>query len=139
MSVRVLLADDHEYVRESVKAFLEQNGFTIVGMAQNGREAVQLAQQVHSDIAILDISMPLLDGFGAARRLREDLPRLKTIVLSTHDEAEYVLEAFRCGAQGYVCKAHAVSDLIPAIEAVRNGGRYVSANISNESLYATCS
>jgi DNA-binding NarL/FixJ family response regulator len=130
MQIRVLLADDHAVVRHGLRALLEQEGFQVAGEAADGQEAVRLASTVRPDIAILDISMPLLNGLDAAREIRKSSPGMKVILLTRHDEPQYVTAALRAGVKGYVLKSQAANELVQAIEQVGRGGIYLSPNIS---------
>src|SRR5262249_38853959 len=130
MPMRIVLADDHAVVRHGLRALLESAGFQITGEAADGQEVVRLASAVCPDLAILDISMPLLNGLDAARQLKKALPNLKVILLTRHDEPQYVTEALRAGVRGYVLKSQAATDLVQAVEHVGRGGVYLSPNIS---------
>jgi DNA-binding NarL/FixJ family response regulator len=130
MAIRVVLADDHELVRQGLKALLEREGFQVVGEASNGQEAVRLVPDVSPDVAILDISMPILNGLDAARELKKAFQRTRTILLTRHDEDQYVTEALRAGVRGYVLKNQAATDLVQAIQQVCRGEIYLSPSIS---------
>lgn len=130
MPIRVMLADDHALVRQALRALLEREGFLVAGEASDGQEAVRLAPQIHPDIAILDVSMPLLNGLDAAREIQKTTKRTKAILLTRHDEDQYVTEALRAGVQGYVLKSQAATDLVAAIQQVSGGGIYLSPGIS---------
>jgi two-component system response regulator NreC len=121
MTLRVMLADDHEIVREGLKNLLVKHDFDVVGEAGDGHEARQLAAELRPDIAILDYSMPRLNGIEAAREVRRACPSVKVILLTMHAEDRYVLEALRAGVSGYVVKIQAASDLIRAIHEVSRG------------------
>ena len=130
MQGRLLLADDHEIVRQGLRALLEHKGFEVAGEAANGDEAIRLARELHPDIAILDLAMPLINGVGAARRILRELPRTKVILLTMHTEEPYVLDALQAGVAGYVVKSDAAADLATAIEGVLQGATYLSSKIS---------
>ncbi len=130
MPCRVLLADDHVVVRDGLKALLEREGFDVVGEASTGREAVELARELRPDVAVLDISMPVLGGVQAARALRESAPSVRLVALTVHSEEQYVLGALEAGFTGYVLKSQAGSQLVSAIQEVANGSVYLSASIS---------
>jgi two-component system response regulator NreC len=129
MSLRILLADDHVVVRQGVKNLLTGEGYNVVGEAADGREAVRLAQVLQPDIAVLDLSMPLLNGLGAAREILKVSRRTKPILLTLHREAPLVSEAIRIGIKAYVVKAQAAADLFEAIREVSRGETYVSPNL----------
>jgi DNA-binding NarL/FixJ family response regulator len=136
MPVQVLLADDHQIVRESLRALLEREGYKIVGEASNGQEAVKLAETARPDIAVLDISMVALNGLDAAVEIQKVSPHTKTIFLTVHDEDPYLLNALRAGARGYVIKTHAAQELLRAIREASRGGVYLSPDISRAVVQA---
>src|SRR5574337_791735 len=121
MLITVLLADDHPIVREGFKALLEREGVQVVGEASDGREAVRLARTLHPDVAVLDLSMPLLNGLQAAQAILHASPRTRTILLTMYSEDHYVLEAMRAGIRGYVVKRQAVMALVQAVQVVAEG------------------
>jgi two-component system, NarL family, response regulator NreC len=100
VTIKVLLADDHELVRQGLKLLLEREGFNVVGEASEGQMAVQMVLRICPDVAVFDIGMPILNGLDAARELRRTSPRTKTILLTRHDENQYVTEALRDGVKG---------------------------------------
>jgi two-component system, NarL family, response regulator NreC len=130
MTIRVFLADDHALVRQGLRALLEREGFQVVGEASNGQEAVRLVPDVRPDVAVLDISMPILNGLDAARELQKSSQKTRTILLTRHDEDQYVTEALRAGVRGYVLKSQAATDLVHAIQQVCRGEIYLSPGIS---------
>ena len=130
MPTRIMLADDHALVRQGLKSLLEREGYQVVGEASDGQEAARLAPTALPDVAVLDISMPLLNGVDAAREIQKASPRTKTILLTRHDEDQYVTEALRAGVKGYVLKTQAAADLVQAIDQVGRGGVYLSPGIS---------
>jgi DNA-binding NarL/FixJ family response regulator len=130
MPTRILLADDHALIRQGLKALLEKQGFQVVSEASDGQEALHAAQQTQPDVAIVDISMPILNGVDAARELKKSAPKIKVILLTQHDEDQYVTESLRAGVRGYVLKSQAGSDLIHAIQEVCRGSVYLSPQIS---------
>jgi DNA-binding NarL/FixJ family response regulator len=130
MRTRVILADDHAVVRHSLKALLEREGFVVVGEAADGQEALRLAQRENPDVAIFDVSMPLFNGLDAALELKRTCPKIKAILLTQHDEKQYVAQALRCGVSGYVLKTQAASDLVQAIRQVCRGQVYLSPGVT---------
>jgi DNA-binding NarL/FixJ family response regulator len=130
MPTRVLLADDHALVRQGLKAFLERQGFQVVCEAADGQEALRMAVKIQPDVAIMDISMPVLNGLDAARELHKSSPKTKVMLLTKHDGDEYVTEALRAGVRGYVLKSQVADDLVHAIQEVRQGSIYLSPGIS---------
>jgi DNA-binding NarL/FixJ family response regulator len=133
-TVRILLADDHALVRDSLKALLEGAGFDVVAEASDGAEAVRLAFQFRPDIALLDLSMPVLNGIDAAKQIAEASPSTRTILLTMHNEDRYVLEGLRAGAAGYVLKTRAATALVEAIQNVQNGDVHLSTGTSRSAL-----
>lgn len=130
MLQRIILADDHLIVRQGLRSILEKESHTVVGEAGDGREAVRLAQELSPDIAVLDLSMPLLNGLDAAREIVKVSPQTKAILLTMHTEDQYVMEALRAGIRGYLLKTQAVQDLVRAIHEVSRGSMYLSPGIS---------
>jgi two-component system, NarL family, response regulator NreC len=130
MPIRVILADDHTLVRQGLRSLLEREGIQVVGEAQDGQELLQLAGKHSPDVAVIDIGMPLLNGLDAARELKRAAPKTKAILLTRHNEDEYLIEALRAGAKGYLLKNQAVSDLVHAIHLVCRGQIYLSPGMS---------
>ncbi len=130
MRLRLLLADDHVLVRQGLSSLLERRGYQVVGETSNGREAVELAQQLAPDICILDLVMPGLNGVDAAREIHRTCPRTRTLLLSMHSEDEQVFEAIDAGVRGYVLKSKAADQLVEAIEEVAKGNVYLSPSLS---------
>jgi two-component system response regulator NreC len=130
MTTRVLLADDHSLLRQGLKGLLEKQGFQVVAEASDGEETLRSVEESQPDVAIIDISMPVLNGIDAARELKKSSPKTKVIVLTQHDEDQYVREALLAGVEGYVLKSQAGDDLVQAIQEVCRGSVYLSPNIS---------
>ena len=130
MPSRLLLADDHSLIRQGLKALLEKQGFQVVGEAADGQEALRSVEKTQPDVAIVDISMPILNGVDVARELKKCSPKTKVILLTQHDEDQYVTEALRASVKGYVLKSQAANDLVHAIQEVCRGSVYLSPNIS---------
>jgi len=123
--IRVLLADDHNLVRESLAGVLRSSGeCQIVAEAADGMEALELALKLKPDVVVVDISMPRLNGLEVLRRLTAELPQSRLLVLTMHEEDEYVLHAVRAGARGYLLKHAATADLIAAVKALAAGATY---------------
>jgi len=134
MPVKIVLADDHVMVRQALKTVLEGGGFEVTGQASDGREAIQLCQQLRPDVAVLDISMPMLNGVGAAREIMKVSPRTRVVFLTMHTGDEFVLEGLRAGVHGYVVKTKDLSELLTAIKTVSQGEVYLSPGISRTVL-----
>jgi len=130
MHRRVLIADDHKIVRQGLRSLLEKAGHAVVAEACNGREAVELAEAHRVDVAVLDISMPVLNGVDAAREMGRTFPRTRAILLTMHADRPYVVEALRAGAKGYVLKTQAAEDLVRAIDEVCRGAVYISPGVA---------
>src|SRR5467141_4038038 len=129
MPTSVLLADDHALIRQGLKALLEKQGFQVICEASDGQEAIRSVEKTQPDVAIIDISMPILNGVDAARELKKSSPKTKVILLTQHEEDQYVTEALRAGVKGYVLKGQAADDLAHAIQEVCRGYVYLSPNI----------
>jgi DNA-binding NarL/FixJ family response regulator len=122
---RVLLADDHTLVAEAFKQLLEPE-YSVVGTVTDGRTLLAVAPKLNPDIILLDISMPLLNGLEAGRRLKQAMPAVKLIYLTVNEDPQLAAEAFRLGAAGYVVKSAVASELFQAIQEVLKGKSYVS-------------
>lgn len=131
MPVRIVLADDHVIVRSGLRLLLERNpDFTVVGEANNGREAITLTGQLHPDLIAMDIAMPLLNGIEAVKRISEEHPRTAVLILSMHSDEAYILRALKAGARGYLLKDSAETDLIGAVKAISSGTAFFSPAVS---------
>ncbi|HET9150864.1 MAG TPA: response regulator transcription factor [Gemmatimonadales bacterium] len=131
-TIRVLVADDHTVVREGLRHVLEgEPGFAVVAEASTGADAVKLAETHHPDVVLLDITMPGESGLQAASRIRRSVPGARVLILSMHDNPEYVLESVRAGAHGYLLKDSAATELRQAIRTVQRGDEYFSAPIAH--------
>ena len=129
--IRVLIADDHTLVRESLVSLLQQDGdVQVVAQASDGLETVEKAIATRPDIVVTDISMPRLNGIEVVRRLKEALPDTRVLVLTMHQEDEYVLQAVRVGASGYLVKDSAASELLAAVRSLRAGRGYFGPQAS---------
>ena len=129
--IRVLVVDDHAVVREGIRSVLErQPGFEVVGEAADGVAGLRLAQALTPDVVVLDVSMPGGSGLRTAAELRTQVPEARVLILSMYDNAEYVLEAVRAGASGYLLKDSAATELRQAITAVHTGATYFSAAVA---------
>ena len=130
--IKVLLADDHTIVREGLLSLLcQQRDVTIVGTAENGREAVDMARSTFPDVVVMDIAMPQMNGIEATRQLTRLMPKTKVIVLTMYADEEYIVRALQAGVRGYLLKKAAAAELLQAIRAVERGDFYLSSDISN--------
>lgn len=102
--MRILIADDHSLFRDSLRSLLEARGYAVIGEARNGRQAVDLARQLHPDVVLMDLAMPEMDGLAATRELAASLPEVKVVVLTASAEDDALFDAIKAGAQGYVLK-----------------------------------
>jgi two-component system response regulator DegU len=127
--LRVLIAEDHLYIRQAVRAFLLVLGFEVVAEADNGRLALGLVEQHQPDLIIMDLSMPELSGPEATRLLRRDYPHIPVVMLSAHDDAAWVTAAFEAGGLAYVLKDSAYDELPAAIGCALEGRHFVSRQI----------
>lgn len=131
MPLRILLADDHQIVRQGFRALLEREGLEVMGEATNGQEAVSLVSPTqYPDVAVLDLSMPRLNGLDAAREIRQICPHTGIILLTVHAEEHQIVAALRAGVRGYVLKTQAAQELVHAIQEVATGGTYLSPGVS---------
>ena len=128
--IRLLIADDHVMFAQGLESLLHDE-FELLGTAQNGEELVQATLRAKPDVILVDISMPLLNGFDAVRRIKESGSDTKIIFLTMHDDATFLSEAFRCGASGYILKQAAGEELVNAIKEVAQGHNYVSPLVTD--------
>lgn len=132
-TLRVILADDHTLVRAGLRSLVEQlKDVTVVAEANNGHEVLSLTATHHPDVVLMDITMPGMNGFEAALRLKKDHPQVKIIILSMHASEEYVLQALRAGVSGYLVKDSAPLELGLALQSVARGETYLSPPISRQ-------
>lgn len=128
--IRVLLADDHPIVRQGIRVMVEaEPDISVVGEANDGRQAVQLALKLQPDVAVLDLAMPLLNGLEATRQITKENPKAKILMLSSYGDNEYVHQVTKAGAAGYLLKQTVVDDLIKAIREVAKGNAYFSPTV----------
>ena len=131
MGVRLLVADDHEIVRKGLRALLEaEAGWEVVAEAVNGKDAVEKAKQIKPDVAILDISMPLLNGLEAARQIVKSLEHTKVLVLTVHDADPLIQQVLEAGARGYMLKSDAGRDLVIAVDALRRNKTFFTPKVA---------
>ncbi len=133
--IRVILADDHAVVRDGLRLILEASGdIDVIGEAADGREAVKIVDALRPDVAIMDLSMPHLNGTEATRQIRERSPDTKVIVLSMHATSEHIYQAFEAGALSYLLKDSAGKEVAAAVRATFQGERYLSKRITETML-----
>jgi DNA-binding NarL/FixJ family response regulator len=129
--LRILIADDHGLVRRGARAVLHSRpGWTVVGEATNGREAVQKAIELKPDVAVVDIGMPELDGVEVTRQIREAVPNTKVLVLTMHESDQMISRALDAGASGYLLKSDLTECLPKAVKAIAEGKRFLTPKVS---------
>src|SRR5258706_9972378 len=130
-NINVLLVDDHDIVRQGLRALLIAEGdITIVAEAQTGREAVQLASKLRPEVVVMDLAMPLLNGWEATRQIVKAVPSARIVVLSTYGDDDHIQQAIAAGAAAYLLKQTAAADLVKAIREVKKGNAYFSPAIA---------
>jgi two-component system response regulator NreC len=129
--IRVLLADDHTILRDGIRALLDdQADIEVIGEAGDGQATVKMTAQLQPDVVVMDIAMPLLNGLEATRQIQRDFPQVKVLILTMHENEEYIRQVLAAGALGYVLKDAAARDLIGAIRAVYQGEAVLSPAIT---------
>lgn len=137
--IRVLLVDDHMLVLDGLQARLELEGnIDIIATASNGLEALEKAKETQPDLILMDVSMPVLNGLEATKRFKAEQPNIKILMLSMHNDKEYILSLIQSGANGYVLKDVSSEELVQAINTVHQGGTYFSSGAS-DSLFSLAS
>jgi two-component system response regulator NreC len=131
MPIRILIADDHGVLRAGLRALLNaEPDFEVVGEAADGHAAVRLAEELRPDLALLDLSMPGLDGIQVTRQLKQMLPGIRTLILTVHEDEGLLREAIKAGASGYIVKRAVEAELISAIHAISSGNLYVHPSMT---------
>jgi len=131
MNIRILVADDHKIMREGLRALLDkQSDMQVVAEAEDGLTTVRLARELAPDVVIMDIAMPDLNGIGATKKIKAELPNVKVIALSMHSDRRFIAEMFRSGASGYLLKDHSFEELSNAIRVVVSNRIYLSPSIA---------
>ncbi|MDQ2887022.1 MAG: response regulator transcription factor [Chloroflexota bacterium] len=127
MKIRILLADDHTILRAGLKMMLNaQPDMEVIGEAQDGRQAIHEARRLQPDIVLMDITMPDLNGIEATREIKKVAPDVRVLILTMHEHDEYIFQALRAGASGYMLKEAADTELITALHVIRSGQFYLS-------------
>jgi DNA-binding NarL/FixJ family response regulator len=127
---RLLLADDHRMLRDSLRRSMEENGFDVVGEAGDGAEAVQLAQELRPDVVLMDVSMPNLDGVEATRQITRLVPEAQIVMLTMHADGEVMARAIQAGAIGYLVKDCAITDVVSAVRLAASGESVLSPDLA---------
>jgi len=129
--IRVLVVDDHTIVRDGICALLALTGdIEVVGEATNGGEALKMVKELNPDVVVMDIAMPIMGGLEATHRINKEFPRTKILVLTQHDDKEYVFPVIESGASGFISKVAASSELVSGIRAVYRGDSYLSPAVA---------
>jgi len=129
--IKVLLVDDHPLVLDGIQARLDDvPGIKVIGQAQNGQQALEQADRLSPDVVLMDVSMPVMNGMEATRRFQSDYPGVKVLILTMHDNKEYILQLMQSGASGYILKDVSSDELIKAVETVYLGNTYFSQSAS---------
>ncbi len=133
--ITVILSDDHNIVREGLRLLLESaDDIKVIGEAENGRQALQLAKDLHPDVAVLDIAMPVLNGLEATRQIAKEAPTVKVLILSSYCDDERVQQLIEAGATGYLVKQTAAAELLRGVREVKKGNACFSPSISKRLL-----
>jgi len=133
IKIKVVIAEDHTIVRKGLCALLQgEPDIEVVGEAENGREAIKVVESLSPDVVVMDIAMPGLNGLETTRQLKKRFPKLKILILTMHDNEEYIFETLRAGASGYLIKRSAPTDLIAAIQSVYRNESFLSPAISKK-------
>ncbi len=132
--MRVLLADDHQILRDGIRRGLENAGEEVVGEASNGEEAVTLARETQPDIVLMDLSMPVLDGVSATRRIISEFPDIKVVVLTMHDDPPLTRSALEAGASAYLTKGTSFADVLDTLRRVLAGEEVLSPQLAASML-----
>ena len=132
--VRLLLADDHRMLRESLRRSMEDNGFDVVGEAPDGAEAVRLAEELRPDVILMDVTMPVLDGVEATRQVRDRVPGTQVVILTMHADREVLVDAIRAGAAGYLVKDCSTEEVVDTVRKAAAGETALSPELAASML-----
>jgi two-component system response regulator NreC len=131
--IKVILADDHTIVRKGLRSLLDiEKNIKVIGEAENGRETIKKVALLKPDVVIMDIAMPLLNGLEATRKIKKNFPHIKVLVLSVHADEEYIFQALKAGASGYLLKNAAPNELVSAVEAAYSDESFLSPSVSKK-------
>jgi two-component system, NarL family, response regulator NreC len=132
MDTKVLLVDDHAILREGLRMVLEaQPGISVVGEAENGREALEMVEELHPDVVVMDIAMPQMNGAEATRQIKRRFPATKVLILTMHENQQYLIQIVNAGAIGCVLKRSAGAELVTAVRAAARGESYFSPSMAS--------
>ncbi|VAV83997.1 DNA-binding response regulator, LuxR family [hydrothermal vent metagenome] len=132
--VKIFLVDDHPLLRKGLRVLLKNRGYTVVGEADNGLEALERLRNTEADLVLMDIAMPLIDGIETTRRLKLESPETRVLIFSALTDSQHAVEAFRAGAVGYVLKGSDPDEVLIAIERVMKGHQFTSPEIAENML-----
>jgi len=134
MSIKILVTDNHGILRQGIRALFERrndNDMEVIGEAENGLKAIEMAQSLKPDVVLMDVTMPEMNGIEATRQIKSKLPNIRVLALSEHNKREFVIDMVKAGASGYMLKECVFDDLVQAIEAVAAGQSYLSPRVAN--------
>jgi len=132
MSIKILVTDNHGILRQGIRALIERrNDMEVIGEAENGLTAIEMAQSLKPDVVLMDVTMPEMNGIEATRQIKSKLPNIRVLALSEHNKREFVIDMVKAGASGYMLKECVFDDLVQAIEAVAAGQSYLSPRVAN--------
>ena len=132
--IRLMLADDHRMLREGLRRSMTEQGFSVVGEAADGVQAVELAHRLHPDVVLMDVTMPELDGVGATREIRSSLPDVRVVMLTMHADEDVLASAIRAGASGYLVKDCSTPEIAEAVRMAASGETIISPNLAASML-----
>jgi DNA-binding NarL/FixJ family response regulator len=134
MAPRLLLADDHQMLRQGLRRSMEDEGFDVVGEASDGAEAVRMAAELHPDVVLMDVSMPEMDGVEATRRIREAMENVRVVMLTMHADHDVIRKAISAGASGYLVKDCSIDEVVSVVRQVASGEVALSAELAASML-----
>lgn len=133
MKKRIVLAEDHTLLREGLRKIISSlPDYEVVGTADDGLETIQAVEKLNPDLILIDLSMPRLSGIEAIKTIKSEHPQLKVLVLTAYKDEQYILEAFRAGADGYMLKDESKQELVAAMNTIFRGKRYISPTITSD-------